>query len=50
MAILEAIDRDLDERGIVEKAGKARYLLNHRSRVSRQLEHWLTKLSVAVDR
>jgi hypothetical protein len=34
----------LDERGVVDKAGKPRYLLNNRSRVSRQLEHWLTKI------
>jgi hypothetical protein len=43
IAILEAIDRDLDERGLVDKAGKPRYLLNHRSRTSRQLEQWLAK-------
>jgi hypothetical protein len=44
MAILEAIDRDLDERGLVDKAGKPRYLLNHRSRISRQLDQWLAKI------
>ena len=44
MAILEAIDRDLDERGLVEKSGKPRNLLNYRSRVSRQLEQWLAKI------
>src|SRR6266536_3568227 len=38
IAILEAIDRDFDERGLVDKAGRPRYLLNHRSRTSRQLE------------
>src|SRR5712692_8973389 len=43
IAILEAIDRDLDERGLVDKAGKPRYLLNHRSRTSRQLAQWLEK-------
>ena len=50
MAILEAIDRDLDERGLVDKAGKPRYLLNHRWRVSRQLDHWLAKISEAIER
>jgi len=50
MAILEAIDRDLDERGLEDKRGKPRYLLNHRWRVSRQLDHWLGKISDAVAR
>jgi hypothetical protein len=49
-AILEAIDRDLDQRGLVDKDGKPRYLLNHRSRTSRQLERWLEKVSAAVAR
>jgi len=50
MAILEAIDRDLDERGLEDKRGKPRYLLNHRWRVSRQLDHWLAKPSAAIER
>ena len=50
MAILEAIDRDLDERGLEDKRGKPRYLLNHRWRVSRQLDHWLAKISEAIER
>jgi len=50
IAILEAIDRDLDQRGLVDKDGQPRYLLNHRSRTSRQLEHWLEKVSVAIER
>lgn len=50
MAILEAIDRDLDERGLVDKGGKPRYLLNQRARVSRQLAHWLERLSQAIER
>jgi len=37
-ALLEAIDRELDERGLVDKQGKPRYLLPHRARISRQLE------------
>jgi hypothetical protein len=50
IAILEAIDRDLDERGLVDRSGQPRYLLNHRSRTSRQLEHWLEKVSAAIER
>jgi hypothetical protein len=50
IAILEAIDRDLDERGLVDKEGKPRYLLNHRSRTSRQLEQWLDKVTAAIER
>ncbi len=50
MAILEAIDRDLDERGLEDKRGKPRYLLNHRWRVSRQLDHWLAQVSEAIQR
>ena len=42
-AILERIDLDLMERGIVDKRGEARSLLNHRARVERQLEHWLVE-------
>ena len=50
IAVLEAIDRDLDERGVADKNGEPRYLLNHRARASRQLEQWLTKVSAAVER
>jgi hypothetical protein len=50
IAILEAIDRDLDQRGLVDREGKPRYLLNHRSRTSRQLEQWLEKVSAAIER
>jgi len=50
MAILEAIDRDLDERGLEDKTGKPRYLLNHRWRASHQLDHWLAKFSDAIQR
>jgi hypothetical protein len=50
IALLEAIDRDLDDRGLVNKAGEPRYLLNHRARISRQLEQWLGKISPAIDR
>jgi hypothetical protein len=50
MAILDAIDRDLDERGLVDRGGKSRSILNHRARISRQLDHWLAKISPAIDR
>jgi hypothetical protein len=50
IAVLEAIDRDLDQRGLVDKEGTPRYLLNHRSRTSRQLEQWLEKVSAAIER
>jgi hypothetical protein len=50
IAILEAIDRDLDQRGLVDKDGTPRYLLNHRSRTSRQLEQWLERVSAAIER
>jgi hypothetical protein len=50
MAILEAIDRDLDERGLVGKNGKPSYLLDTRMRVSRQLDHWLAKLTPTIER
>jgi len=50
IAILEAIDRDLDQRGLVDAEGNPRYLLNHRSRTSRQLEQWLTRISPAIER
>jgi hypothetical protein len=50
IAILEAIDRELDQRGLVDREGRPRYLLNHRSRTSRQLEHWLEKVSAAIER
>ena len=50
MAILEAIDRDLDDRGVVDKRAEPRYLLNHRNKTSRQLERWLDKISDEIDR
>jgi hypothetical protein len=50
MAIIEAIDRDLDDRGLVDKRDKPRYLLDHRARISRQLERWLEKISTGIER
>jgi hypothetical protein len=49
IAILEAIDRDLDQRGLVDEEGKPRYLLNHRSRTSRHLAQWLEQVSAAIE-
>jgi hypothetical protein len=49
MALLEAIDADLDSRGLVDRRGKPRYLLDHRARISRQLERWLEKLMEITD-
>jgi hypothetical protein len=50
VAIIEAIDRDLDERGLVDKRGEARSLLNHRSRMSRQLYRWLAEIAPSIER
>jgi hypothetical protein len=50
IAILEAIDRDLDQRGLVDRTGQPRYLLSHRSRTSRQLADWLDKVAEAIER
>ena len=49
-AVLEAINRDLLERGLVDKRGEARSLLNHRSRTVKQLDHWFSKIAPAIDR
>jgi hypothetical protein len=50
MAVAEAIDSDFEERGILRRGGKPSYLLEHRVRVSRQLERWLEKLEPVVAR
>ncbi len=50
VATLEAIDRDLDERGLVDKHGEARSLLKYRSRISRELDRWLTKIAPSMER
>jgi hypothetical protein len=50
MATLDAIDRGLDERGIVNRKGEATSLLNYRIRISRQLKNWLGKVSGTIDR
>ena len=43
LARIEAVDRDLDERGHFGKRG-ARTLLDHRARLSRELRAWLAAL------
>jgi hypothetical protein len=50
IAIIEAIDRDLDERGLVGKRGEVRSILAYRSRISRELERWLAKLAPTMER
>jgi len=50
IALLEAIDNDLDERGIVDRRGKERNLAQFRVRVSARLERWLDKFSTSIDR
>jgi hypothetical protein len=45
LALLQRIDLDLEERGIVDKKGDARYLLALRVRVSRELERWAQHLT-----
>jgi hypothetical protein len=49
IALLEAIDNDLDERGIVDGRGKERRLLELRVRVSGRLERWLDKFAGAME-
>ena len=41
VATLEAIDLDLHERGLTDRRGNARSLLNYRVRLSGRLERWL---------
>jgi hypothetical protein len=41
IAIVEAADRDLNERGLVDHLGKPRALLDYRIRLSGRLERWL---------
>jgi hypothetical protein len=41
VALLEAVDRDLLERGFTDRRGQARSLLDYRVRLSGRLERWL---------
>jgi hypothetical protein len=50
VALLDAIDADLDERGLTDRKGNPRYLVDRRLRFSRQLDQWLTKISPAIER
>jgi hypothetical protein len=47
-AIIDAIDSDLDERGLTDRKGKVRYLVDARARYSRQLERWYEKLPAGL--
>lgn len=49
-AILEAIDRELDDAGLTNKRGEAHSLLNHRARISRQMHRWLSDLAPSIER
>jgi hypothetical protein len=49
-ATLEAIDSDIAERGVVDKRGEPRSVLNLRSRYARQLNHCLTKIAPVIVR
>ncbi len=49
-AILEAIDRELDEAGLTNKRGETHSLLNYRARISRQLHRWLSDLAPSIER
>ena len=50
MAVLEAIDRDLSERGVSDRHGKSRYLLQRRDRVVKQLNEAEDRVLEARDR
>jgi hypothetical protein len=50
IALLEAIDRDIDERGIVDGRGRSRDLVALRLRVSARLERWLDKFGRVMER
>jgi hypothetical protein len=43
VATLEAIDQDLSERGLTDRHGNARSLLEYRARLSGRLERWLSQ-------
>jgi hypothetical protein len=47
---VDCLVRRLDERGLVDKRDKPRYLLEQRARISRQLERWLEKISTEIER
>lgn len=49
-ALIEAIDHELDERGLTNKRGEAHSLLNYRARISRQLLRWLSEIAPTIDR
>jgi hypothetical protein len=48
-ALVNAIDADLDARGVVDRRGRERSVVALRTRTSRQLERWLEKISLAIE-
>jgi hypothetical protein len=50
VALLEAIDNDLDARGVVDGRGKERSIVQLRVQVSARLERWLDKFASAMER
>jgi hypothetical protein len=50
LAYREAIDRELDHRGLVDKYGEPRSLVRLRSRILRELDHWLAKIDGVMER
>lgn len=44
MATIEAVDHELNERGLVDRRGNPRALLDYRIRLSGRLERWLRQL------
>ena len=50
IAILEAIDRELEEAGLTNKRGEAHSLLNHRARIARQFHRLLRDLAPSIER
>jgi hypothetical protein len=50
MAVIEAIDRDLSDRGLTDRKGEERYLLKLRERSLRQLDQAMERVSEAQAR
>ena len=50
LAIRELIDHDLEARGLEDKDGQPRYLIDKRIRVSRQIERWWVRVVSELER
>jgi hypothetical protein len=46
VALIEAIDEDLDARGLTSRSGEARSLLKYRMQASRHLQSWLDRYAL----